>query len=76
MIMFDKGYRMAINPPRRMLISPYLDGRLLQSRTELKVRADCPDEIAIFVLPASDFWEFRTEADEAGKAKPIPNASR
>ena len=72
--MFDKGYRMAINPPRRILISPY--GRLLQSRAELKVHADCPDEIAIFVLPASDFWEFRTEADEASKAKPIPNASR
>jgi hypothetical protein len=40
------------------------------ARAELKVHADCPDEIVIFVLPASDSWEFRTEADEATKAKP------
>jgi imidazolonepropionase-like amidohydrolase len=40
------------------------------ARAELKVHADCPDGIKIFVLAREDSWEFRTEADEATKAKP------
>jgi hypothetical protein len=40
------------------------------ARAELKVHANCPDEIVIFVLPAAGSWEFRTEADEATKARP------
>ena len=39
------------------------------ARAELKVHADCPDGITIFVLRSEDTWEFRTEADEATKAK-------
>jgi hypothetical protein len=40
------------------------------ARAELKVHADCPDGIRIAVLRSKDSWEFRTEADEATKAKP------
>src|SRR5260221_13697006 len=40
------------------------------ARAELKVHADCPDGIVIFVLRSGDSWEFRTEADEATVAKP------
>jgi hypothetical protein len=40
------------------------------ARAELKVHLDCPDGITIAVLPSEDSWEFRTEADEATKAKP------
>jgi hypothetical protein len=40
------------------------------ARAELQVHADCPDGIAIAVLPDGDSWEFRTEADAATKAKP------
>jgi len=40
------------------------------ARAELKVHADCPDGIMIFVLRDGDSWEFRTEADEATIAKP------
>jgi hypothetical protein len=40
------------------------------ARAELKVHADCPDGIAIFVLRDEDTWEFRTEAGEATVAKP------
>jgi len=40
------------------------------ARAELKVHADCPDGIGILVVPTDDGWEFRTEADEATKAKP------
>jgi hypothetical protein len=40
------------------------------ARAELKVHADCPDGITIFVLRGEDTWEFRTEADDATKAKP------
>jgi hypothetical protein len=40
------------------------------ARAELKVHADCPDGIRILVVPTDDGWEFRTEADEATKAKP------
>jgi hypothetical protein len=43
---------------------------IAMARTELKVHADCPDGIAIFVLRSGDSWEFRTEADEATVAKP------
>jgi hypothetical protein len=41
---------------------------IAMARAELKVHADCPDGIAIFVLRDGDSWEFRTEADEATKA--------
>ena len=40
------------------------------ARAELKVHVDCPDGITIVVLRNEDGWEFRTEADEATKAKP------
>jgi hypothetical protein len=40
------------------------------ARAELKVHLDCPDGITIAVLPSEDSWEFRTEADEATRAKP------
>ena len=40
------------------------------ARAELKVHADCPDGIAIFVVATDDGWEFRTEADDETRAKP------
>jgi hypothetical protein len=40
------------------------------ARAELKVHANCPDEITIVVLRNDESWEFRTEADSAAKAKP------
>jgi len=40
------------------------------ARAELKVHADCPDGIAIFVLRSEESWEFRTEANEVTIAKP------
>jgi hypothetical protein len=44
---------------------------IAMARAELRVHTpDCPDGIRIFVLRAEDSWEFRTEADEATKAKP------
>jgi hypothetical protein len=43
---------------------------IAMARAELKVHADCPDGIKIFVLASGDSWEFRTEADEATIAKP------
>ena len=43
---------------------------IAMARAELKVHANCPDGIAIFVLRSGDSWEFRTEADAATKAKP------
>ena len=43
---------------------------IAMARAELKVHADCPDGISIAVLGSEDSWEFRTEADEATKAKP------
>jgi hypothetical protein len=42
---------------------------IAMARSELKVHADCPDGIMIAVLGSGDSWEFRTEADEATKAK-------
>jgi hypothetical protein len=42
---------------------------IAMTRAELKVHADCPDGIRIAVLRSED-WEFRTEADEATRAKP------
>jgi hypothetical protein len=43
---------------------------IAMARAELKVHADCPDGIMIFVLASEDTWEFRTEADEATVANP------
>jgi hypothetical protein len=43
---------------------------IAMARAELKIHADCPDGIKIFVLGSGDDWEFRTEADEATRAKP------
>jgi hypothetical protein len=40
------------------------------ARAELKVHADCPEGITIFVIRDGDSWEFRAEADEATVAKP------
>jgi len=42
---------------------------IAMARAELKVHADCPDGIMIAVLGSGESWEFRTEADEATKAK-------
>jgi hypothetical protein len=43
---------------------------IAMARAELKVHAECPDGIMIAVIGSGDSWEFRTEADEATKAKP------
>ena len=43
---------------------------ITMARAELKVHADCPEGLAILVLPTGDSWEFRAEADAATKAKP------
>ena len=43
---------------------------IAMARAELKVHAECPDEIRIVVLRGEDSWEFRTEADEPTQAKP------
>jgi hypothetical protein len=43
---------------------------IAMARAELKVHADCPDGITIFVLRDGNSWEFRTEADAATIAKP------
>jgi hypothetical protein len=43
---------------------------IAMARAELKVHADCPDGIAIFVVTTDDGWEFRTKADEETKARP------
>jgi hypothetical protein len=40
------------------------------AKAELKVHADCPDGIAIYVLRDGDSWEFRAEAGEETIAKP------
>jgi hypothetical protein len=40
------------------------------AKVELKVHADCPDGIRIFVLRSDDSWEFRAEADDATREKP------
>ena len=42
---------------------------IAMARAELKVHADCPDGIAIFVLRSDDSWEFRAEADQATVAR-------
>jgi hypothetical protein len=42
---------------------------IAMAKAEFKVHADCPDRIVIFVLRSDDGWEFRTEADEATRAK-------
>jgi len=43
---------------------------IAMARAELKVHADCPDGIAISVIPDGDSWEFRASADDATVAKP------
>jgi hypothetical protein len=43
---------------------------IAMARAELKAHADCPDGIAITVLPNAEGWEFRTSADAATVAKP------
>jgi hypothetical protein len=43
---------------------------IAMARAELKVHADCPEGVAISVIPAGDSWEFRASADEATAAKP------
>jgi hypothetical protein len=40
------------------------------ARAEIKVHANCPDGIRIFVLRSEDSWEFRTEADDETRAQP------
>ena len=43
---------------------------IAMARAELKVHADCPDGIAISVIPSGDSWEFRAKADKDTEAKP------
>jgi hypothetical protein len=43
---------------------------IAMARAELTVHVDCPDGIKIAVLGSGDSWEFRTDADEATKARP------
>jgi hypothetical protein len=43
---------------------------IAMARAELKVHVDCPDGIAISVIPDGDSWEFRAKADDATIAKP------
>lgn len=43
---------------------------IAMARAELKVHADCPDGIEIYVLRDGNSWEFRARADEAVVAKP------
>jgi hypothetical protein len=43
---------------------------IAMARAELKVHAECPDGMTIFVLRDGGSWEFRTEADESTQAKP------
>ena len=43
---------------------------IAMAKAELKVHADCPEGIVIFVLRSGDSWEFRAEADAATIAKP------
>jgi hypothetical protein len=40
------------------------------AKAELKAHLDSPEGIKIAVLRDGGSWEFRTEADEATKAKP------
>ena len=46
------------------------DELVAMAKAELKVHADCPDGIAISVIPDGATWEFRATADEATAAKP------
>ena len=43
---------------------------IAMARAELKVHADCADEMVISVLRTGDSWEFRTGADKATIARP------
>jgi hypothetical protein len=43
---------------------------IAMARAELKVHADCPDDIVISVLRSDDSWEFRATADAATVARP------
>ena len=43
---------------------------IAMARAELKVHANCPDGIEIFVLRDGTSWEFRASADDAVIAKP------
>lgn len=44
---------------------------IAMARAELKVHSDdCPDGIAIDIIPNEESWEFRTTADAATVARP------
>lgn len=43
---------------------------ITMARAELKVHADCPDNIDISVIRDGHSWEFRASADEATVARP------
>jgi hypothetical protein len=43
---------------------------IAMARAELKAHLECPEGIAISVIPDGDSWEFRAEADDATIAKP------
>jgi hypothetical protein len=42
---------------------------IAMARAELKVHADCSDEMVISIIPDGASWEFRASADEATAAK-------
>ena len=43
---------------------------IAMARAELKVHADCPDGIEIYLLRDGNSWELRAKAGEATIAKP------
>jgi hypothetical protein len=43
---------------------------IAMARAELKVHLECPEGIAISVIPDGDSWEFRAKAEDATIAKP------
>jgi hypothetical protein len=40
------------------------------AKAELKVHADCPEQMIITVIESGNSWEFRATADEATVARP------
>lgn len=43
---------------------------MAMARAELKVHADCPDGIEIYLLRDGNSWEFRARAEDAVVARP------
>lgn len=43
---------------------------IAMAKAELKVHADCPDGMTIFILRDGHSWEFRASADKATSDRP------